>query len=134
MPSQALRRPRSTNEIRDDTFTNGVIGPSSKMLGPLVDGGKIVFETAPGCWGPMITPTIRGGHEVCTPVSIEGANVGDAVALRVERIRILSQAASVGVDKSREGCFIGDPYVAKQCPVCKELWPEFMVEGIGQQA
>ncbi|MDA4113393.1 MAG: acetamidase/formamidase family protein [Thaumarchaeota archaeon] len=134
MPSQALRRSRPKNEIHDDTFTNGVIGPSSKMLGPLADGGEIVFETAPGCWGPMITPTIRGGHEVCTPVSIEGANVGDAVALRVERIKILSKAASVGVDRSREGCFIGDPYVAKQCPVCKELWPEFVVKGIGQEA
>src|ERR1700730_19210909 len=84
--------------LQAGTVTNGFIGPSSKMLGPLADGGEIVFETAPGCWGPMITPTIRGGHEVCTPVAIEGANVGDAVALRVEKIRILSKAASVGVD------------------------------------
>src|SRR5271170_4406473 len=112
MQTRMARRPRPAKLVHDDIFTNGVIGPSSKMLGPLADGGKIVFETAPGCWGPMITPTIRGGHEVCTPVEIEGAEVGDAVALRVEKIKILSRAASVGVDESREGCFIGDPYVA----------------------
>jgi len=134
MQTRTARRSRAADLIHDDTFTNGVIGPNSKMLGPLADGGRIVFETAPGCWGPMITPTIRGGHEVCTPVAIEGAEVGDAVALKVEKIKILSKAASVGVDESREGCFIGDPYVAKQCPVCKELWPEFVVKGTGQEA
>ncbi|MDA4135568.1 MAG: acetamidase/formamidase family protein [Thaumarchaeota archaeon] len=134
MKTGTVRRSRPAKLVHNNTFTNGVIGPSSKMLGPLADGGKIVFETAPGCWGPMITPTIRGGHEVCTPVAIEGAEVGDAVALRVEKIKILSKAASVGVDESREGCFIGDPYVAKQCPFCQELWPDFVVEGIGQEA
>src|ERR1700674_45432 len=118
MRAETVRQSRAVNEIHDDVFTNGIIGPNSKMLGPLADGGRIIFLTAPGCWGPMITPTIRGGHEVCTPV-----------AIRVEKIKILSKAASVGVDKSREGCFIGDPYVAKQCPVCKELWPEFVVKG-----
>jgi acetamidase/formamidase len=134
MQTRTLSRSKSAKLIRDSTFTNGVIGPSSRMIGPLADGGTIVFETAPGCWGPMITPTIRGGHEVCTPVEIEGAEVGDAVALRVEKIKILSRAASVGVDESREGCFVGDPFVAKQCPVCKEMWPEFRVQGIGQDA
>ena len=78
MQTRTARRSRAADLIHDDTFTNGVIGPSSKMLGPVADGGRIVFETAPGCWGPMITPTIRGGHEVCTPVAIEGAEVGDA--------------------------------------------------------
>ena len=107
MEVTSARRSRTTNEIHDDTFTNGTIGPSTKMLGPLADGGKIVFETAPGCWGPMITPTIRGGHEVCTPVAIEGADVGDSVAIKVESISIQSKAASVGVDESREGCFRG---------------------------
>src|ERR1700674_1407111 len=98
MRAETVRQSRAVNEIHDDVFTNGIIGPNSKMLGPLADGGRIIFLTAPGCWGPMITPTIRGGHEVCTPVAIKGANVGDAVAIRVEKIKILSKAASVGVD------------------------------------
>ena len=32
-----------------DRFTDGVIGPSSEMLGPVRDGGHIVANTAPGC-------------------------------------------------------------------------------------
>ncbi len=131
---QTVDKSPAKKEVIDDMFTNGIIGPSSTMLGPVADGGTIRFVTAPGCWGPMITPTIRGGHEVNVPVAVESAEVGDAVALKVESINILSKAASVGVDKSREGCFIGDPYVAKQCPNCKQLWPEFRVEGIGQDA
>ncbi len=38
-------------EIVNDVFTNGIIGPHSKMLGPVADGGRIVFVTTPGCWG-----------------------------------------------------------------------------------
>jgi acetamidase/formamidase len=132
--TETVGKSRPQNEIYVDLFTNGIIGPSSKLLGPVSDGGKITFTTAPGCWGPMITPSIKGGHEVCQPVEVENASVGDAVAIRVEAIKILSKAASVGVDKSREGCFLGDPYVAKRCPNCDELWPEFRVEGIGQDA
>ena len=45
-------------------LTNGVLDPAIPMLGPVADGGTIVANTAPGCWGPMITPEIRGGHEV----------------------------------------------------------------------
>ncbi len=56
-----------------NTFTNGVLDPAQPMLGPVRDGGYIVANTAPGCWGPMITPAIRGGHEVTQPVYVEGA-------------------------------------------------------------
>jgi len=122
------------DQIFVDVFTNGIIGPSTKLLGPLRDGGSITFLTAPGCWGPMITPTIRGGHEVSVPVAISNAEIGDAVVISVDEIQIKSRAASVGVDKSREGCFIEDPYVAKRCPTCDTMWPEFRVEGIGQDA
>ena len=67
------------DEIFNDMQTNGIIGPHTKMIGLLADGGKITFVTSPGCWGPMITPTIRGGHEVNFPVAIEGAEVGDGL-------------------------------------------------------
>jgi acetamidase/formamidase len=131
---ETIRKSRAQSEVYVDVFTNGIIGPSCELLGPVADGGSIVFKTAPGCWGPMITPTIRGGHEVSTPVAVDNADVGDAVAIRVRRIKILSKAASAGVDTAREGCFVDDPYVVKQCPTCKRRWPEFKVEGIGQES
>jgi formamidase len=71
-----------------DTFTNGLLGPDVPMLGPVADGGHIVVNTAPGCWGPMITPSIRGGHEVAQPVAVAGAEVGDALAIRLPYIEV----------------------------------------------
>ena len=35
-----------------DTFTDGLLGPDVPMLGPVADGGHIVVNTTPGCWGP----------------------------------------------------------------------------------
>ncbi len=122
------------SEIRVEEYTNGIIGPHTRMLGPVADEGKIIFVTAPGCWGPMITPTIRGGHEVALPVIVENAEIGDAIVIKVEKIRVLSNASSSGVDKFVDGAYTGDPYVAKKCPVCREPWPEFNVEGIGMEA
>lgn len=124
----------SESEIYNDRYTNGVIGPHTEMIGVLADGGRIRFLTTPGCWGPMITPTLHGGHEVNLPVAIEGADVGDAVVIRVEEIKVLSRASCSGVDRWVEGAYVGDPYVAKRCPVCREPWPEFRVEGIGEES
>ncbi len=120
--------------IYNDLLTDGIIGPDVKKLGKVADGGKIVFVTSPGCWGPMITPNIKGGHEVAVPVEVEGAKVGDAVAIKVEKIKVLSKAASSGVDQPVEGAFVGDPFVAKKCPNCGEMWPDYEVKGIGQEA
>lgn len=122
------------SEVLNDVFTNGIIGPHARMLGPVADGGRIRFVTTPGCWGPMLTPTLRGGHEVNAPVAVEGAKVGDAVVIRFEGLKVLSRASSSGVDRPVEGAFVGDPYVAKRCPVCREPWPEFEVVGIGGDA
>ena len=124
----------SEPEVFNDRFTNGIIGPHTKMLGPVADGGTIVFITTPGCWGPMITPSLRGGHEVNVPVAVEGAEIGDALAIRVKSIRVRSKASSSGVDRPIEGAYVGDPYVAKRCPRCREPWPEYTVEGIGIEA
>ncbi|WP_319771848.1 acetamidase/formamidase family protein [Breoghania sp.] len=117
-----------------DTFTNGVLDPEQPMLGPVQDGGTIIANTAPGCWGPMITPRLRGGHEVTRPVAVGGAEPGDAIALRIRDITVTSLATSSGHDSSPEGYFLGDPYVAARCPTCDKLWPETHVEGIGQKA
>jgi formamidase len=114
-----------------DRFCDGIIGPSSEMLGPVRDGGHIVANTAPGCWGPMITPAIRGGHEVTLPVAVEGAEVGDAVAISIRDISVTSLATASGNDRMIEGRFNGDPYCAKVCAKCGAQDEATVVEGIG---
>jgi formamidase len=115
-------------------FTDGILDPEKEMLGPVKDGGHIIANTAPGCWGPMITPCIRGGHEVTKPVYVEGAKVGDAVAIRIKSIQVTSIATSSGNDKPVEGRFLGDPFVAVKCPNCGTLYPETRIEGTGPEA
>jgi formamidase len=115
-----------------DQYTNGIIDPEAEMLGPVADGGRIIATTSPGCWGPMITPAIRGGHEVTVPVAVEGAEVGDAVAIWIEKIKISSLASSSGNDRIIEERFVGDPYVAAKCPGCGALYPRTHLEGIGE--
>ncbi len=117
-----------------DTFTDGTLGPDVQMLGPVADGGHIVVNTTPGCWGPMITPSIRGGHEVCTPVAVEGAKVGDAIAIRIRDIEVTSLATSSGNDQAMEGRFNADPYCAPKCAGCGTEWPETRVEGTGPES
>ena len=114
-----------------DRFCDGIIGPSTEMLGPVRDGGHIVANTAPGCWGPMITPAIRGGHEVTLPVEVEGAEVGDAVAIHIRDISVTSLATASGNDRMIEGRFNGDPYCAKVCESCGQQDEATVVEGIG---
>ena len=116
-----------------DTFTNGLLGPDVEMLGPVEDGGHIVVNTTPGCWGPMITPSIRGGHEVAQPVAVAGAEPGDAIAIRIRDIEVTSIATASGNDVSPEGSFNGDPYCAPVCPGCGAEYPETRLEGIGQE-
>jgi formamidase len=115
-------------------LTDGILDPAKPMLGPVVSGGTIVGNTAPGCWGPMITPRIRGGHEVTRPVFVDGAMPGDAVVLRIRDINVTSFATASGHDRWVEGHYLGDPYAAPRCPNCGILYPDTYVEGIGQQA
>lgn len=97
-----------------DGFTNSVLDPNEPMLGPVEDGGTIIANTAPGCWGPMITPSLRGGHEVTKPVAVAGAEVGDGIAIRIRDVTVTSNATASGHDSSPEGFCLGDPYVAAQ--------------------
>jgi len=117
-----------------DQFTNGILDPGKPMLGPVRDGGHIVANTAPGCWGPMITPEIRGGHEVTIPVAVAGAEVGDAIVIRIQDITVTSLATASGNDVFMTGRFLGDPYVAGRCPECGTLYPRTYIDGIGQTA
>src|ERR671910_3127928 len=117
-----------------DTFTDGLLGPDVPMLGPVADGGHIVVNTAPGCWGPMITPSLRGGHEVAQPVAVAGAEPGDAIAIRIRDIEVTSLATASGNDWWPEGSYNGDPYCAAVCPGCGAQYPETRLDGIGQEA
>ena len=92
-------RERQTTGARTvfvNELTNGILDPAEPMLGPVADGGVIIANTAPGCWGPMITPEIRGGHEVTRPVAVAGAEVGDAVAIRIRSLIVTSAATASG--------------------------------------
>src|SRR3954470_13094923 len=115
-------------------FSDGIIGPSAEVLGVVRDGGHIVGNTAPGCWGPMITPAIQGGHEVTLPVNVEGAELGDAIAIRIRSIDVTSMATASGNDRTIDGRFNGDPYCAKACASCGAEDEATVVEGIGEDA
>ena len=115
-------------------FTDGVLDPNEPMLGPLKDGGTIIANTAPGCWGPMLTPELRGGHEVTRPVYVEGAEVGDALVVEIKSIQVTSIATASGTDEALTERFIGDPFVKVKCPGCGKLYPQTRVIGIGQES
>ena len=131
-PAVAVGQARQTVFV--DTFTDGLLGPDVAMLGPVANGGHIVWNSTPGCWGPMITPSIRGGHEVSQPVAVADAAVGDAIAIRIKDIEVTSLATASGNDQPMEGRFNGDPYCAPVCPGCGTEWPQTRVEGVGQTA
>ena len=117
-----------------ERYTRGVVGPSLAMEETVRDGGRIRAVTPPGCWGPMITPSFQGGHEVSWPVAVEGARPGDSIAIAIERVRVLSEATSSGTMLTKEAAFGSDPFVDKKCPGCGKPWPAFRVEGTGEQA
>ncbi|MBA3876203.1 MAG: acetamidase [Anaerolinea sp.] len=121
-----------------DRYTD-IVGPSNEMLGPVRDGGRIEYLTVPGCWGPMITPAIRSGHEVTLPVAVEGAKVGDAVALHIEKLEQVSRATTSGTHTGWDGRFLSDPFVAGICPTCRDagrhfLYPDTYLDGLGEGA
>ena len=123
-----------SNELYVDEYTLGLVGPDQEWAGTVADGGTIRTYTPPACWGPMITPSFRGGHEVTKPIEVEGARVGDAVALKIRDVEVTSLATSTGTMREREGAFGDDPFVDHRCPECGTTWPESVVEGTGEDA
>src|SRR5579859_2099308 len=122
------------DEVFVDEYTGGLVGPSLGFAATIRDGGRIRCVVPPGCWGPMITPEFRGGHEVTRPVAVEGAKVGDALAITIESMRVLSLATSSGTMIAREQAFGDDPFVDKKCPSCDTPWPKSRVEGTGSES
>ncbi|QOS13534.1 acetamidase/formamidase family protein (plasmid) [Haloferax gibbonsii] len=117
-----------------DEFTLGLVGPEQEWAGSVRDGGTVKTHTPAGCWGPMITPTFRGGHEVTRPIYVENAESGDALVVRIKDIEVTSIATSTGSMAEREGAFGDDPFVDHRCPECGTPWPETVVEGTGEGA
>lgn len=115
-------------------YSGGIVGPGNASAGVVQDGGTIRTGTPPGCWGPMITPKFQGGHEVTLPVMVEGAEIGDAIAIRLKKVQVTSLATSSGVMEFVEGRYLGDPFVAKLCPACGTTAPDSRIEGIGDEA
>jgi acetamidase/formamidase len=124
--------------VRDEVgvyeYSGGIVGPGIEPAATVRDGGIIRTGTPPGCWGPMITPKFQGGHEVTRPVYVEGAEIGDAIAIRLRKVRVTSLATSSGVMEFVDGRYVGDPFVAKLCPACGTTAPSSHVEGIGDDA
>jgi acetamidase/formamidase len=120
--------------IEVQRYSGGIVGPGVETAGIVKSGGLIRTGTPPGCWGPMITPKFQGGHEVTQPVAVEGAEIGDAIALKLKKVRVTSLATSSGVMEFVEGRYLGDPFVAKLCPACGLTSPPSHIEGIGDDA
>ncbi len=116
-----------------DRYSDSV-GGNCEMHGSLKDGESFVAITAPGCWGPMITPSIRSGHEVTCPVRIEGAEPGDSVALFIEEVTVLSRYAASGTGRTHPERYAKDPSLEAKCPGCGRLLPETELKGIGEDA
>ena len=121
-------------ELYVDQYTLGLVGPDQEWAGTVADGGTVKTYTPPGCWGPMVTPSFRGGHEVTRPIRVDGAEVGDAVAIHIRDIDVTSMATSTGSMAEREGAFGDDPFVDHRCPECGTTWPDSIVEGTGEDA
>lgn len=125
----------SKERIADIKIAGCTVGPSIPMIGPVKDGGTLVVHTAPGCWGPMITPSLDGGHEISEPVAVEGAVVGDAIAIRIERIAVTSLASASGTDapvkgtRARKG-----ERVVRVCPGCGVEFPPTTLHEPGPDA
>lgn len=124
--------------VRDEVgvyeYSGGIVGPGVEPAATIRSGGIIRTGTPPGCWGPMITPKFQGGHEVTRPVMVEGAEVGDAIAIRIRSMRVTSLATSSGVMEFVDGRYNGDPFVAKLCSACGTTSPASHLEGIGDDA
>jgi acetamidase/formamidase len=123
----------SKNSYTVEKYTD-IVGGSSEMCGKVHDGDVLIAETPPGCWGPMITPHLKSGHEVTCPVEVAGTEPGDTVALFVERIEVLSDYAASGTGRKIPENFDKDPSLHAKCPSCGTYYPKTVLKGIGPEA
>src|SRR5204862_8210157 len=84
--------------------------------------------------GAQVSSEIRGGTGGTRAVARARARVGDALAITIESMRVLSLATSSGTIVTNKGAFGDDPFVDKKCPGCGTLWPASQVEGTGESS
>ena len=60
--------------------------------------------------------------------------VGDAIAISIDKVEVLSRATSSGTMTTNQAAFGSDPFVDHKCPGCGTLWPETRLEGTGPDA
>lgn len=111
-----------------------VLDPSEPMRHRVSPGGHVLITTAPGCWGPMITPDFPSTHEVSSPIYVEGAAPGDAVAIILHDVRQISRATTSGTHRVDSLHVAGDPGISPRCPNCGLVNPPTKRAGTGAKA
>lgn len=111
-----------------------LIGSALEMDQVVCSGERVLAVTSPGCWGPMITPSVLSGHEVTRPIRVQDAQVGDTIAFQIERVTVLSEYATSGVGKRYPQRFGCDPSLEAICPHCKTTHPTTVLSQIGENS
>ena len=132
MASRTTRPAARSSWTRSPTARSA---PTSSMLGPVADGGHIVWNSTPGCWGPMITPG--------DPRRPRGLHAGRGRGRRGRRRDRDPHQGHRGHVATRprpattrrwRAASTAIPYCAAVCPGCGAEWPETRLEGIGETA
>lgn len=118
-------------EVFIDEFVDTVGGKVGNKYSAKSDD-TVTIELPPGCWGPMITPSIKSGHEVSTPLYIENANIGDSILIDILDIKVISDYSISGISEKVTGNYELDPTTKAICPNCKTENPLTEVKDIGK--
>lgn len=70
----------------------------------------------------MITPSLRGRHEVTQPVFIAVAEVGDGVIIHIWDIYVTSVTTASGQHNSPDNFGSDSPFVAGRCHIRDTAW------------
>jgi formamidase len=124
----------SMSDLLEVRAQSDIVGPSVPFAGWVKPNSRLCLYTEPGCIGPKITPQLRSGHVVTQPVGVEGAEPGDAIVIRIERLDVISKATASGTEVPRPGHFVSSASVGKKCAACGRLNPDTYLQGTGLEA
>ncbi|CAM5193688.1 Acetamidase OS=Lysinibacillus sphaericus OX=1421 GN=LS41612_21915 PE=4 SV=1 [Lysinibacillus sphaericus] len=48
---ESVQQPKAVETLFVNDFIDGILDPQQKMLGHVKNGGTIIANTTPGCWG-----------------------------------------------------------------------------------